>query len=107
MWATWVAPSPSTSSETGRRTSNDSSVSPSSGVVFTMSSSMGQPYPALVGASPGATVPPMGDVLGDLRSLAATALAELVRRGEVKPIELVDAAIARIEALDPRLNAVI
>jgi amidase len=37
----------------------------------------------------------------------ATALAELARRGEVTPIELVDAAIARIEALDPDLNAVI
>jgi amidase len=37
----------------------------------------------------------------------ATALAELVRRGEVHPRELVEEAIARIEALDPRLNAVI
>jgi amidase len=37
----------------------------------------------------------------------ATALAELARRGEVTPIELVDAAIARIGALDPDLNAVI
>lgn len=37
----------------------------------------------------------------------ATALAELVRRGEIEPVELVDAAIARIEALDPQLNAVI
>jgi amidase len=46
----------------------------------------------------------MSDVLGELD---ASALAELVRRGEVKPIELVDAAIARIEALDPHLNAVI
>jgi amidase len=46
----------------------------------------------------------MGDVLADHD---ATGLAELVRRGEVEPIELVDAAIARIETLDPRLNAVI
>jgi amidase len=37
--------------------------------------------------------------------LDATAQAELVRRGEVKPIELVDAAIARIERLNPRINA--
>jgi amidase len=37
----------------------------------------------------------------------ATAQAELVRSGEVKPLELVDAAIARIEELDPSLNAVI
>jgi amidase len=39
--------------------------------------------------------------------LDATAQAELVRRGEVKPLELVDAAVARIEKLDPELGAVI
>ncbi len=37
----------------------------------------------------------------------ATAQAELVRKKEVKPIELVEAAIERIERLNPRLNAVI
>jgi amidase len=37
----------------------------------------------------------------------ATALAELVRRGEVTPLEAVDAAIARIERINPQLNAVI
>jgi len=35
------------------------------------------------------------------------ASAELVRRREVSPLELVDAAIARIERLNPQLNAVI
>jgi amidase len=39
--------------------------------------------------------------------LDATAQAELVRRGEVRPKELVEAAIAQIEAVNPRLNAVI
>ena len=39
--------------------------------------------------------------------LDATAQAELVRRGEVRPKELVEAAIARIEAVNPQLNAVI
>lgn len=39
--------------------------------------------------------------------LDATAQAELVRRGEATPRELVEAAIARIERLNPRLNAVI
>ena len=39
--------------------------------------------------------------------LDATAQAALVRDGEVKPIELVDAAIARVEAINPQLNAVI
>ncbi|MGH7818431.1 MAG: amidase [Candidatus Binatia bacterium] len=43
----------------------------------------------------------------ELARLDATAQAELVRRGEVTPLELVDAAISRIEALDARLNAVI
>jgi amidase len=39
--------------------------------------------------------------------LDATALAELVRTGEVTPLELVDAAIERIERLDGHINAVI
>src|SRR6476660_638187 len=37
----------------------------------------------------------------------ATAQAELVARGDASPLELVDAAIARIEASNPALNAVI
>ncbi|HXG92242.1 MAG TPA: amidase [Blastocatellia bacterium] len=43
----------------------------------------------------------------ELASLDATAQAELVRKKEVKPIELVDAAIERIERMNPALNAVI
>jgi amidase len=43
----------------------------------------------------------------DLTSLDATAQAELVRRREVTPIELVEAAIARIERVNPALNAVV
>src|SRR5438093_13444342 len=43
----------------------------------------------------------------ELAFLDATAQAELVRRGEVGPSALVDAAIARIEAVNPKLNAVI
>jgi len=43
----------------------------------------------------------------DFEWLDATAQADLVRRGEVTPSELVDAAIARIEARNPVLNAVI
>ena len=39
--------------------------------------------------------------------LDATAQAELVRRGEVSPKELVEAAIAAIEAVNPQLDAVI
>jgi amidase len=39
--------------------------------------------------------------------LDATAQADLVRRGEVSPKDLVEAAIARIEAVNPQLDAVI
>jgi amidase len=43
----------------------------------------------------------------DLSRLDAIAQAELVRRGELTALELVDAAIARIEAIDGRLNSVV
>src|SRR5262245_24393774 len=43
----------------------------------------------------------------DLAQLDATAQAELVRRGAITPRELVAAAIARMERLNPQLNAVI
>src|SRR6516164_1574782 len=43
----------------------------------------------------------------DVTWLDATAQADLVRRGEASPAELVDAAITRIEAVNPRLDAVI
>jgi amidase len=44
---------------------------------------------------------------GELANLDATEQAELVRRKEVSPLELVDAAITRIEKVNPQLNAVI
>lgn len=43
----------------------------------------------------------------ELTWLDATAQAELVRNGEITPLELVAAAIARIERVNPQLNAVI
>jgi amidase len=43
----------------------------------------------------------------ELMWMDATAQAELVHQKEVKPIELVDAAIERIERMNPALNAVI
>src|SRR5437588_420286 len=46
----------------------------------------------------------MADTLGDHD---ATGLASLVRAGDVTPVELVEAAINRIETVDPQLNAVI
>ena len=45
--------------------------------------------------------------MSDLAALDATAQAELVRTGEVTAVELVDAAIERIESANPSLNAVI
>src|SRR5438874_12318603 len=39
--------------------------------------------------------------------LDGTGLAALIHRGELGPAELVEAAIERIEALNPRLNAVV
>lgn len=45
--------------------------------------------------------------ISELSTMDATAQAELVRRKELTPLELVDAAIARIERVNPTLNAVI
>jgi amidase len=45
--------------------------------------------------------------MDSLADLDAIAQSELVRSGELKPVELVDAAIARIEATNSELNAVI
>ncbi len=46
-------------------------------------------------------------ISGELAFMDATAQADLVRRKEVKPIELVDAVIERIERLNPELNAIV
>lgn len=43
----------------------------------------------------------------ELSRLDATAQAELIRRREVEPLDLVDAAITRIERINSQLNAVI
>src|SRR5689334_17572617 len=42
-----------------------------------------------------------------LATMDATAQAELVRNGDASPSELVEAAIARVEQVNPELNAVI
>lgn len=49
----------------------------------------------------------IGIMSDDLSQLDATAQAELVRTGQASPLELVDAAIERIERVNPALNAVI
>ena len=43
----------------------------------------------------------------ELALLDGVAQADMVRRGEVKPTELVEAAINRIEAINPQINAVV
>lgn len=43
----------------------------------------------------------------DFGDYDAMGLAELVRRGEVTPLELAEEAIARIERVNPRLNALV
>ena len=43
----------------------------------------------------------------EFSQMDATGLAELVKRRQVSPLELIDAAIARHEAWDARLNAVV
>ena len=43
----------------------------------------------------------------ELAALDATAQAELVRKKELKPTELVEAAVQRIEAVNPKINAVV
>ena len=49
----------------------------------------------------------MSQTTTELAGMDATAQAELVSSGEASPEELVEAAIARVEALNPEINAVI
>lgn len=43
----------------------------------------------------------------EYREFDGIGLAELIRRGETSPIELLEAAIKRVESLDPTINAVV
>ena len=45
--------------------------------------------------------------MNDYESYDALGLAELIRKGEVKPSEILEAAIARLEERNPKLNAVV
>ena len=49
----------------------------------------------------------MTSLADDTRWLDATDQAAMVARGDVTPTELLEAAIERIEAIDPVLNAVV
>ncbi len=48
----------------------------------------------------------MGNI-GDVLWLDATAQAELIKKGEVTPAELLEAAIARAEEVNPKINAIV
>jgi len=50
---------------------------------------------------------PASAATDELATLDALAQAELVRAGKLSPRELLEAAIARAEALNPRLNAIV
>src|SRR5262249_31092694 len=54
-------------------------------------------------ARPGAATP----ALSDLSSYDAVGLAELIRTRQITPSELVEETIRKIEAINPKLNAVI
>ena len=47
------------------------------------------------------------DGTDDLARLDAVGLAAAIRKGDLSPVESVQAAIDRIERLDPQLNAVL
>ncbi len=47
------------------------------------------------------------NIFPDFEKYDGCGLADLVRRGEVKAIELLDTVIERIEALNPKINAVV
>ena len=53
------------------------------------------------------TAPSAAETFAEYEQYDALGLAELVRRGDVSPRELVLTAIERIEAINPQLNAVI
>src|SRR5262245_19361566 len=45
--------------------------------------------------------------MAELWRMSAVQVVDLLRRREVKPLELVEAALARIEATNPKLNAIV
>ena len=61
----------------------------------------------LAGLVPGATRPTTAAPLSDLSSYDAMGLAELIRTKQITPREVVEDTIRKIEAINPKLNAVI
>jgi amidase len=61
----------------------------------------------LAGIIPGATRPAVAASISDLSSYDAMGLAELIRTRQITPREVVEDTIRKIEAINPKLNAVI
>ena len=73
----------------------------------TVTSSAGAWIAGAVGADADIDQPTTTGVAGDLTSLSLAQASDLVRRRRVSPIELTNACLAKIERLNPRLNAFI
>src|SRR5258708_3074342 len=61
----------------------------------------------LAGIIPGATRPAVAASISDLSSYDAMGLAELIRTKQITPREAIEDTIRKIEAVNPKLNAVI
>ncbi len=61
----------------------------------------------LAGLAASAATAETAFVADEFATLDATALAKLVRKRKVKPVEIVEATIARIDKLNPQINAVV
>ena len=72
-----------------------------------LAASMGAGLSACGGATEPPAEKPASVTLSDVLARDALGQAELVRSGAVQPIELVEAVIARIEELNPKLNAIV
>ena len=46
-------------------------------------------------------------MMQELWRLSATRAVDMLKRREVSPLELIDAAVARIEATNPKINAIV
>ena len=45
--------------------------------------------------------------MNDLSELNASEARRLIGRGEISPVELLEACISRIEAINPQINAIV
>ena len=71
--------------------------------VLTIGAGLGLTFSRQVGSNP----IPTGFPFDEYAKYDAIGLAELVARGEVSPLELLEAAIQRTEAVNPKINAIV